>query len=225
MSNRKLKRKRIMRYFIDATNVIIEEEGLECVTIRKVADAAGYNSATLYNYFNNIDHLIFYASIKYLSDYAQALPKYTKDAADSYELYLRIWQCFCDYSFRNPKIYYLVFFGEFGHTYPDVIKEYYTIYPDYLKKIPSRLTDMLTKNDLCQRNLILLQKCASEGLFCETDLGELNEMTLLVYQGLLLRAMNTAPEALDSVAMAQLANEYIERLAGFYRDKPLGGDR
>ncbi len=48
-----------MTYFIDATNEIIENEGIESVTIRKVANLAGYNSATIYNYFENLDHLIF----------------------------------------------------------------------------------------------------------------------------------------------------------------------
>jgi AcrR family transcriptional regulator len=217
MNNQALKRKRIMRYFIDATGAIIEEEGLEGVTIRKVADAAGYNSATLYNYFNNIDHLIFYASIKYLSDYARALPEYIKDAEDSYDRYLRIWQCFCDYSFRNPKIYHLVFLGAFGNTYPDVIKEYYSIYPDYLSQIPAELTSMLMENDLYERNLSLLQTCAAEGLLRKADLVELNDMTMLIYQGLLLRAVNAASDSADSAVMAQLATGYIKRLTDFYR--------
>ena len=47
------------KYFVDATAEIIEEEGLENVTIRKVADKAGYNSATIYNYFSEISHLLF----------------------------------------------------------------------------------------------------------------------------------------------------------------------
>lgn len=49
----------MMGYFIDAANQIIENEGIESVTIRKVADIAGYNSATLYNYFNDLNHLLF----------------------------------------------------------------------------------------------------------------------------------------------------------------------
>ena len=42
-----LQKKRIIKYFIDAVKQIQEEEGLQSVTIRKVADIAGYNSATL----------------------------------------------------------------------------------------------------------------------------------------------------------------------------------
>ena len=51
---------RMVKYFVDATIEIIEKEGYEAVTIRKVADIAGYNSATLYNYFDNLEHLLFF---------------------------------------------------------------------------------------------------------------------------------------------------------------------
>ena len=46
-----IQKRRMMGYFIEAASQIIEEEGMEGVTIRKVADIAGYNSATMYNYF------------------------------------------------------------------------------------------------------------------------------------------------------------------------------
>ena len=69
-----------MSYFIDATDEIIEEEGIRGVTLRKVADKAKYNSATLYNYFENLDHLIFYAAMKHVKDYALALNTYLIDA-------------------------------------------------------------------------------------------------------------------------------------------------
>ena len=60
-----IQRRRIMKYYIEATYKIMEEEGIDMVTIRKISDIAGYNSATLYNYFENLDHLIAFASLKY----------------------------------------------------------------------------------------------------------------------------------------------------------------
>ncbi|MDX5609295.1 TetR/AcrR family transcriptional regulator, partial [Clostridioides difficile] len=44
-------------YFIEAAQNIMENEGIENITLRKVADMAGYNSSTLYKYFKNLDHL------------------------------------------------------------------------------------------------------------------------------------------------------------------------
>lgn len=50
---------RMMGFFIDATAQIIEEEGIENVSIRRVSDLAGYNSSTIYNYFGDLTVLIF----------------------------------------------------------------------------------------------------------------------------------------------------------------------
>ena len=41
--NRQEKRKRIMSYFINATIELMEKEGIENLTIRKVAEQAKYN--------------------------------------------------------------------------------------------------------------------------------------------------------------------------------------
>ena len=92
-----------MSYFIDAAKQILEEEGIEAVTARKVADIAGYNSATIYNYFENLDHLMFFASMKYLKDYVLDLPEFIKNATDPVDRYIKIWECFSAHSFKNPK--------------------------------------------------------------------------------------------------------------------------
>ena len=55
----KIKRSRMMKYFIDAANKIINTQGIDAVNIRDTADLAGYSSATLYNYFDNLTHLVF----------------------------------------------------------------------------------------------------------------------------------------------------------------------
>ena len=69
MVKKEIQRKRTMTYFINATEELIHEIGINKITLRKVADRAGYNSATLYNYFENLDHLIFYAAMKNIKEY------------------------------------------------------------------------------------------------------------------------------------------------------------
>ena len=64
-----LKRKRIMIYFIEATEKLLRRDGIENLTIRGIATEAGYNSATIYNYFNDLDQLIMFGSLCYLRDY------------------------------------------------------------------------------------------------------------------------------------------------------------
>ncbi|MDM8534164.1 TetR/AcrR family transcriptional regulator, partial [Clostridiaceae bacterium HSG29] len=68
-----LKKYRTMKYFIDAAITIVNREGIEKATIRNIATEAGYNSATIYNYFNDLDHLIFFTKISNLEEYTERL--------------------------------------------------------------------------------------------------------------------------------------------------------
>ena len=109
MDNKLIKKNRMLRYFIDAASEIIENEGVEAITVRKVADLAGYNSATLYNYFENLDHLISMASLKFMRAYTDDLPNYLKDCPNTICRVLKVWECFCYHSYSAPKIYSYIF--------------------------------------------------------------------------------------------------------------------
>lgn len=73
-----------MRYFIEATLKIIEEEGAENLTIRKVSDLADYNSATLYNFFSSPDKLLAFSSLSYLKYYSNDLKNYLLTSIQTY---------------------------------------------------------------------------------------------------------------------------------------------
>ena len=45
-------------YFIQAAKEILKGEGLESMSVRNIADQAGYSYATLYNYFKDVKDLI-----------------------------------------------------------------------------------------------------------------------------------------------------------------------
>ncbi|WP_073151264.1 TetR/AcrR family transcriptional regulator [Paramaledivibacter caminithermalis] len=192
MRNRKKKiqKRRMMGYFIDAANQIIEDEGIESVTIRKVADIAGYNSATLYNYFNDLNHLLFFASMKYLRDYAFSLPDYLKNSKNALDKFFNIWKCFCYHSFQNPKIYYIIFFDKYSNSINDVIKEYYAIFPEELGEQSIDVLPMLMEKNIYVRDMAVLKACVNEGFIKEEHLEQINEMILLIYEGMLLRILN-----------------------------------
>lgn len=59
MKNKEIQEQRIKGYFIQAAKELLKAEGLRSVSVRVVADKAGYSYATLYNYFNDIKDLIF----------------------------------------------------------------------------------------------------------------------------------------------------------------------
>ena len=206
----------IMNKFIDAVFTIIESEGVENVTIRKVAVNAGYNSSTLYNYFEDLDHLILFACIRYLGDYTKALKDYVSKANNSLEGYLMIWECFCLYSFERPKIYNLIFFSEHSSTLNNIISEYYNIFHEELEDSPQQIKSMLTGNDIYSRTLFQFGNCVEEGYFREEDIPEINEMTILIYQSILQNVLKKNPPYSKEEALEKTM-KYIDKVVEAYR--------
>ena len=48
-----------MRLFNEANKETLKGEGLKAVSVRTVSEQAGYSFATLYNYFKDLNELIF----------------------------------------------------------------------------------------------------------------------------------------------------------------------
>lgn len=107
---RKRYKDRMMTSFINATEELIDEMGVENLTLRKIATRAGYNSATVYNYFENLDHLIFYASMSNIKDYNIALNSYLKDAKNAMDIFLKCGNAFATSHMKNQKFIMLYFF-------------------------------------------------------------------------------------------------------------------
>jgi len=59
MNRKEIQERRMKGYFINATKELLKSEGLSAVSVRSVADRAGYSYATLYNYFKDLNDLIF----------------------------------------------------------------------------------------------------------------------------------------------------------------------
>ncbi len=92
-----------MRYFIDAATELIRESGIENVTIRTVSDRAGFNSSSLYTYFDNMDHLLTFTYLDMMSDYFNDIDAvFRASDMDSLEKYVRFWTVYCQYSFSDP---------------------------------------------------------------------------------------------------------------------------
>ena len=185
MNNKDIQKRRIMRYFIDSAREIMDEKGMGAVTLREVASRAGYNSATLYNYFNNLDHLLFYMALGHLKDYTADLKLYIDDCKNSADEYASIWRCFCKYSFKKPKVYHAIFFGEYSYSLNNDLERYYQIFPEELEGTEKSLHYMLTGNALTERNMSLVQNMVSEEIIHADDAQAVNEMTCFLYRGLL----------------------------------------
>ncbi len=190
MGNKKIQRSRMWKYFVDATAEIIEEEGIENVTIRKVADRAGYNSATIYNYFTEISHLIFFASMKFLKTYTDDVGSAIEKGRNPLEKYILSWECFCKHSFQQPQIFHAVFIMDLGNHPEKLLADYYEIYPSDLINFPEELKVILFERSVSKRGRSILEIAANEGFIDNADIDKVNEMTILIWQGMLTNLLN-----------------------------------
>ena len=59
MKNKEMQGQRMRGYFLTATKDLLKAEGLRSVSVRTIADKAGYSSATMYSYFKDVNDLVF----------------------------------------------------------------------------------------------------------------------------------------------------------------------
>ena len=199
------------KYFVEATVEIIEEEGIKHVTIRKVADRAGYNSATIYNYFSELSHLIFFASMKMLKSYTDDVTIYINEGKNSYEKYMLAWICFCKHSFERPDLFHAVFIKDLGKQPDKLIENYYEIYPADLVNVPEQLKSILFERSMTKRGKSFLTSAANEGHIKEESVDEVNEMTILIWQGMLTNILNNRTNY-DSQMAAAITMDYITKI-------------
>ena len=189
-----IKKKRILRAFINSVRKVINEEGIENVTIRKIAKVAGYNSASIYNYFDNLNQLIFFGSISFLDDYVKAIPFYLNKSEDELDKYLLIWECFSKNSFENPNIFYAIFTENIGDSSENLFKKYYQLFPEELDNIHKRYIPMLLEYELSKRCSIHIKPCIEAGYFTTEVAEEVDERIRLIYHGMLSLMVNNRLE-------------------------------
>lgn len=211
-----IQKKRIINYFIDAVKQIEAEEGLNAVTIRKVADIAGYNSATLYNYFENLDHLLLFASMDYFRDYVSELPAKLEGVSDPIDRYIAIAECFYRNGFKYPKNFYAIFFAKVSNSINHYIKEYYELFPIDVGEMDHDIREIADGKDLFYRDSISMKKCIEEGYFTKEDGLELNEIMVYVFESFLYRVIH---DQLDSEYANQKIVKYLHNMIQKYRKK------
>lgn len=199
---KKLKAVRIRRLFIETTTGLIREYGMEGLSIRKISEIVGYNSATTYNYFEDLEHLITLASLKFLDAYTADLSKIMFDNMNSMERYIQVIGCFAFHSFSMPEVYYQIFYGKYSNKLSDIILEYYEIYPEELKVKHFVVRDMLFAGSMIDREHRITEQLYQDGFITREDQQYLVEIAISLHE-YLLRQLCQAPDAYKVAEMIQ----------------------
>ena len=179
-----MKPERKIRY-VEITGEILEEEGIEGVTIRKVAARAGCTSAVLYKHFENKEHLIMLASVKFLEPYILEFIKQTgRKDINSIQMDLILWKFFIQEAFRHKPYYELMFFSDQRDMLADCVYEYYQMFPEVQRSFDGFSASIIFSSNLSERELIRLRRAAHAGLITMENATLLSRLTVAVFNGL-----------------------------------------
>lgn len=115
------------------------------------------------------------------------MPQYLKDADNALDKFLKVWECFCHFSYKNPEIYYAIFFADLDNDLEDYILEYYEIFPEELEIQVNDISTMLLKHNIYERGMTTINECVKEGFIKKEDAEPLNEIGTLTYEAILFK--------------------------------------
>ena len=111
-----LRRERTRDMYVDIACELIRAQGVSAVTIRNVSDKAGYNSATLYSYFDNLQHLLLCAQIKFEDELMLEFKRINDGRGEKsvYDVWPEIYSAMAEYYLNNPNIFDCSFVAGFA---------------------------------------------------------------------------------------------------------------
>lgn len=176
-----------MKNLINSAKSIIDEEGIDSITIRKVGERAKLNSATIYNHFENLEHLKIFACLFVFDEYIYDIKNYISENNNPVENYLAIWECFIKHTAKNMDAYYTIFFNSLERSNDEYIDEYYKLFPVDSKNYGEYIGNMLSNSTLENRNAVLLEEIAEYGSIKKEDISWINDITVYLYESILFR--------------------------------------
>ncbi len=187
MSNKEIQQQRMYRYFIDACQDLISEIGIENLTIRNISDKAGYNSATLYNYFTNLEELVALALLDNVKPYFYSLEALQDKNLDPTHFFLITWREYARYSFEKPQTFKRVFESRES----DAILKYIPIYFNYFPSDNYAEFDQFTfRQSMNSRDEEMLSHLVIHDIIDQDHVGYLNNFIYALHLGLCERIVN-----------------------------------
>ena len=208
-------KQKVFSDFIDAAWSIIQCKGVEGLTLRKVAAAAGYNSATLYQHFRDLDELTAYAALRFLRDYGLALGDAVRGIDDPLQILYTVWEHFCHMAFRCPKALSILFFGRYSADLDQMTVRYYEAFPqDWISLEGEPVVARLFQHgSLEARSMSLMRPLVEAGLLDSEQVSRQNEILLYCFKELLTQKCEYGDD-LDSERLMRRQLEYVRIVLG-----------
>lgn len=143
--------------FINATQQLITSEGLDHISIRKIAEKAGFHNSTLYLYFTDLNQLVMLASMKYFNEYSHSLEIQSQKKLSPIENFLSIWSLFLNTVFKEPYIFNNFFYGKYSDNLKEIMTTYYELFPEERYHFSKEIEEMYFGKNIIERSLNILK--------------------------------------------------------------------
>lgn len=168
------------------TYELLKTTNPEDVKIRTIASACGCTTPVIYKHFEDLDHLILFASVKFLEDYIIELQDIINTNSDPLEMLFSMWEVFSKYAFANAHVFEQLFWGKYKEGLGDTIFEYYQIFPNEWQNLDGLFTSVFFNNEIRERNYMIMHRAAVKGYFQYEDARMLSDLECSLFHGLLI---------------------------------------
>ncbi len=169
--------------YVQKAHELIQREGVEAVSIRRIAKEMGCSSASLYRYFDDLSELLYYAELRTLNSYIKRLNQAEKGWKGAWDVYVGVWDCYSREAFSHPEAFELLFFKYTNEKLQSSIREYYEMFPGDLEETSRIFQEMLRCADFLGRDYEMCKRCVQEGVLRGEDAGQLNRMACNLFKG------------------------------------------
>jgi AcrR family transcriptional regulator len=216
-SRAQLRQHRTMRYFIEAAEEIVEKDGVKAVTVRKVAEMAGYTSATLYNYFDDLNHLIFFTAMRYLEAYRKEQAAKANSRIDAEEIYYRVLDVFIKHALAHSDIFNVLYKVTRDGKAEEYARQYYEIFPEKMPPNIDTIAWAASVINLDKRNnLYYLSPLVEQGRLTQKNANELSNLTVMTLAFFLNEVKNGI---MDEEGASERCDFYVRRLMELYLNR------
>ncbi len=172
MTNKEIQEKRMREYFIQATKDLLKGEGLRSVSVRSVADRAGYSFATMYNYFRDINELLFLC----VSDFQEECNSFVTERVSKLKP--------GDNRLKLSVVAYMEYFSE----YPGIFELFFMAKGIELGNKPATLS--IINNSLTAACRADIDHCVANRMWTKKEIGEKMRILQAFCTGSLLHYIN-----------------------------------
>lgn len=169
------------------TYELLKTQSPDDLTIRRIAEEAGCTSTVIYRHFENLDHLILLASVRFLEDYIDGLSNLLGRDSDPLTMLREMWVVFGVQAFAHVEVFEMLFWGRYTNQLSDAIIQYYQLFPEKWRSTNGVEATIFFSGNIEERNLIAVNRAAAEGYLPLKNIRLFSDIQCHLFHSIMLK--------------------------------------